>query len=116
MNRINVILICITAVVIFYILKQQKEGVDLTPYLNQIEALEKKVDSLHTENTALEKEADSLLVKMSDYDKKIQRLNYNINVIKQETKAKLDSIDKFGDDELEKFFADRYYSKTDSIN
>ena len=53
---------------------------------------------------------------MSDYDKKIQRLNYNINVIKQETKAKLDSIDKFGDDELEKFFADRYYSKTDSIN
>jgi peptidoglycan hydrolase CwlO-like protein len=116
MNRINVILICITAVAIFYILKQQQEGVDLTPYLNQIEALEKKVDSLHTKNTTLEKEADSLLVRMTNYDKKIQRLNYSINVIKKETKAKLDSIDKFGDDELERFFAERYYSKTDSIN
>jgi regulator of replication initiation timing len=116
MNRINVILICITAVAIFYILKQQQEGVDLTPYLNQIEALEKKVDSLHTENTTLEKEADSLLVRMTNYDKKIQSLNYSINVIKKETKAKLDSIDKFGDDELERFFAERYYSKTDSIN
>ena len=116
MNRINVILICITAVAIFYILKQQKEGVDISQYLNQIEALEKKVDSLHTENTALEKEADSLLVKMSDYDKKIQRLNYNINVIKKETQAKLDSVDRFGDDELERFFANRYRHDKDSIN
>ena len=116
MNRINVILICITALAIFYILKQQQEEFDLSPYLNKIEALEKKVDSLHTQNVSLQKEADSLESKMGEYDVKIKNLNYNINVIKRETKAKLDSIDKFCDDELERFFSDRYYSKTDSIN
>ena len=116
MNRVNVILICVTAIAIFFILKQQQDEFDLSPYLDQIEALEKKVDSLHTKNVALEKEADSLESKMGEYDIKIKNLNYSINVIKRETKAKLDSIDKFGDDELERFFSERYYSKTDSIN
>jgi len=116
MNRINTILICLTAVAIFFILKKQREGVDLSPYLKQIEALEKKVDSLHTQNTALQKEADSLESQMGEYDKKINSLNYTINVIKKETKAKLDSVDRFGDDELEKFFAERYRVVNDSIN
>ena len=104
------------AIAIFFILKQEPEQVDLSPYINKIEALEKKVDSLHSKNVALEKAADSLEVKISEYDIKIRNLNYNINFIKRETKAKLDSIDKFGDDELERFFSERYYSKTDSIN
>ena len=116
MNRINVILICITALAIFFILKQEPEKLDLSPYLNKIEALERKVDSLHTKNLELEKEADSLEVKMGEYDKRIKYLKYNINVIKRETKAKIDSIDKFGDDELEKFFSERYNSQSDSIN
>ena len=116
MNRINTILICITAVAIFYILKQRPEEFDLTPYTDKIEALEKKVDSLHSQNLSLQKEADSLETKMSEYDGRIRNLNYTINVIKKETKAKLDSVDKFGDDELEKFFAERYNIANDSIN
>lgn len=116
MNRINTILICITAIAIFFILKQEPQEFDLTPYTDKIEALEKKVDSLHSQNLSLQKEADSLELKMSEYDSKIRNLNYTINVIKKETKDKLDSIDKFGDDELERFFAERYYIKTDSIN
>ena len=116
MNRINTILICLTAVAIFFILKQQKEEFDISPYLDKIEALEKKVDSLHTQNYALQKEADSLELKMGEYDNKINNLNYTINVIKLETKAKLDSIDRFGDDELERFFAERYRQLNDSIN
>ena len=116
MNRINTVLICITAIAIFFILKQQQEEFDLSPYLDQIEALEKKVDSLHTQNYALQKEADSLELKMGEYDNKINNLNYTINVIKKETKAKLDSIDRFGDDELERFFAERYKQLNDTIN
>jgi len=53
---------------------------------------------------------------MGEYDNKINNLNYTINVIKKETKAKLDSIDRFGDDELERFFAERYRQLNDSIN
>lgn len=116
MNRINTILICITAIAIFYILKQEQEPFDLSPYTDKIEALEKKVDSLHSQNASLQKEADSLESKMSLYDKRIKNLNYTINVIKKETKAKLDSIDKFGDDELERFFAERYRIVNDTVN
>lgn len=116
MNRINTILICITAIAIFYILKQKQEDFDLTPYTSKIEALERKVDSLHTQNVSLQKEADSLEVKMNEYDNRIKNLNYTINVIKKETKAKLDAIDDFGDDELEQFFANRYRQYKDSIN
>ena len=116
MNRINTILICLTALAIFYILKQKQEGVDLSPYLNKIEALERKVDSLHSENLSLQKEADSLEFKMNEYDTRIRNLNYTINVIKKETKAQLDAIDEFGNDELERFFAERYRLNKDSIN
>lgn len=116
MNRINTILICLTSIAIFFILKQQRKGIDLIPYLEQIEALEKKVDSLHSQNTALQKEADSLELQMEEYDKKINSLNYTLYVIKKETQAKLDSIDKFGDDELERFFAERYHIVDDTVN
>ena len=116
MNRINTILICITAVVIFYILKQEQKEVDLSPYLDKIQLLEQKVDSLHSQNSELKVEADSLVVKIGEYDKKIKGLNWRINVIKKETQAKLDSIDKFGNDELERFFAERYGYDKDSIN
>lgn len=116
MNRVNTILICITAIAIFYILKQRPEEFDLTPYTDKIEALEKKVDSLHSQNLSLQKEADSLETKMGEYDGRIRNLNYTINVIKKETKAKLDSVDKFGDDELERFFAERYRQLNDTIN
>ena len=116
MNRVNTILICITAIAIFYILKQRPEEFDLTPYTDKIEALEKKVDSLHSQNLSLQKEADSLELKMGEYDGRIRNLNYTINVIKKETKAKLDSVDKFGDDELERFFAERYRQLNDTIN
>ena len=116
MNRINTILICITAIAIFYILRQKQEPFDLSPYTDKIEALEKKVDSLHSQNLSLQKEADSLESKMSLYDNRIKNLNYTINVIKKETKAKLDSIDKFGDDELERFFAERYRIVNDTVN
>lgn len=116
MNRVNVIIICFTTLVIFYILKMEKNEVDISPYLNKIEALEKKVDSLHTENTSLQFEADSLELRMSEYDSRIKNLNYTINVIKKETQTRLDAIDSFGDDELERFFAERYRQYKDSIN
>ena len=116
MNRINTILICITAIVIFYILKQEGKEVDLSPYLDKIEALEQKVDSLHSQNAQLKGEADSLELRLGEYDQRIKGLNWRINVIKKETQAKLDSIDKFGNDELERFFADRYGYDKDSIN
>ena len=88
---------------------------DTSEYDAKIDALEKKVDSLHQKNTFLEKEADSLEFAIEQSDKKIKQLNTRIYVIKKETRQQLDAVDLFGDDELEQFFAKRY-RQSDSIN
>jgi regulator of replication initiation timing len=115
MNRINVILICITALAVFYILQKGPE-IDIRKYETEINILQQQIQQLEGVNDSLVVESKELEIKLATYDVKLKNLNNEVNVIKRETKAKLDSIDKFGDDELERFFSDRYYSKTDSIN
>ena len=80
----------------------------IADYNAKIEALEAKVDSLHTENSELINESKLLEDKIAGYDEKIRNLNVRINVIKNETKQKVSAVDFFGDDELERFFAERY--------
>ena len=113
MNRLSVLLLCLTTLAIFFILRQDNVKVDVDAYEAQIRALEQKVDSLHAQNDSLIKEADSLVLKIDEFDNKIKNLSNSINVIKRETKQKLDAVDNLDDDELERFFSTRY---KDTIN
>ena len=116
MNRLSVLMLCLTTLAIFFILPQDNVTPDVDAYEAQIRALEQKVDSLHAQNDSLVKEADSLEIKIDEYDIKIKNLNYSINVIKKETKQKLEAVDNLDDDELERFFTNRYRQYKDSIN
>lgn len=112
--------VIIGACVIVYHFFGEKEDY-VNEYNAKIEALEAKVDSLHAENSELINESKLLEDKIAEYDVKISKLNVKINVIKNETKQKVDAVDFFGDDELEQFFANRYKhilegQHTDSIN
>jgi len=116
LNRINTIIICITALVIFYILKQEnKPDVDISQYETQINLLQIQLNELQAVNDSLTTVEKQLEEKIASYDVAIKNLKGQINVIKRETKAKLDSVDRFGDDELELFFAERYRQLYDSI-
>ena len=108
MNRINTILLCITVIIIFFILKQEDKGGDISSYETQINILQQKVVELESANDSLKAAEDELEAKIATYNSRINTLNNQINVIKRETQAKLDSVDRFGDDELEQFFAKRY--------
>jgi len=110
------IVVVVATLLIVWVLKPFKPKVDVASYESKIEALEKKVDSLHSKNTLLEVEADSLEIKLVESDKRIKKLNSRIYVIKRNTQKQLDAVDLFGDDELEKFFAKRYQQQNDSIN
>jgi septal ring factor EnvC (AmiA/AmiB activator) len=110
MNRINVILLCLTALAIFYII-DKKPTIDIAKYETQINILQQKITLLETVNDSLELESKELEKAVAAYDVKINNLNRDINVIKKETKQKLDAIDYFGDDMLEQFFAERYESR-----
>lgn len=111
------IVVAIAAVLIYKTIFSPVEiKTNVDEYLKLINKLEQKVDSLHTKNVTLELEADSLESKIVEYDKTIQKLNTRIYVIKKNTKKQLDAVDRFGDDELEKFFSNRYQQYKDSIN
>ena len=116
MNRINTILLCITVIIIFFILNQEDKGGDISSYETQINILQQKVVELESANDSLKAAEDELEAKIATYNSRINTLNNQINVIKRETQAKLDSVDKFGDDELEQFFTDWARQYKDSVN
>lgn len=95
---------------------QPEINVDVESYQLRIQMLEQRIDSIQYENSELKVEADSLSSKISEYDVKINKLNSRIYVIKKETEQKVNAVDSFGDDELERFFAERYRQYKDSIN
>lgn len=103
-------------VIVWLIWGQPKIEVDIKSYELQIQMLEKKIDSINSQNTVLKSEADSLNIRLAEYDDRINKLNTKIYVIKQETNKRLDAVDSFGDDELERFFAERYRQYKDSID
>ena len=118
MNRVSVILLCLTTLAIFYILRQKPE-IDIEKYETQINILQQQILMLESVNDSLQLESVELEKKAAAYDVMIDNLKGKINVIQEETKQKLDAIDFFGDDQLEQFFADRYKErlvKNDSIN
>ena len=116
MNRINTIIICITALAIFFILKKENTpDVDISQYETEINLLQIQLNELQAVNDSLAEVEKELESKIASYDVTIKNLKGQINVIKRETKAKLDSVDRFGDDELERFFAERYRQLYDSI-
>jgi regulator of replication initiation timing len=95
--------------------------VDIESYQTEINLLQQKIDSINIYNSELKLEADSLSTKLVEYDTRIQKLNTTITVIQNDTQKKIDSVDFFGDDELERFFAERYKYilerfNTDTIN
>ena len=95
---------------------QPKIDVDIEAYQIKIDLLEKKVDSLNTKNRLLEKESDSVLGKINFYTNRINKLNDRINVIRIETKRKIDAVNQYSTSELQQFFTDRYRLDKDSIN
>ena len=107
MNRVSVILLCLTTLVVFFILRKQPE-LDIQKYEDQIDALQSEIYLLEGVNDSLQVEAALLNDKIVEYDIKIDKLNNEIDVIQEETRKKLDSVDRYNRDQLQKFFTERY--------
>ena len=105
-----IVLICI----IVWLLYSDRERY-VEEYNAKIEALEQKVDSLHSINDELTFKIDTLNGQILSLDKEIYLKNNRINNLKYEISTKVDAVDDFNDDELERFFTERYRSIIDSI-
>ena len=67
-------------------------------------------------NDSLELIEQELEIKISSYDKTINNLNRQLDVIKIETEAKLKAVNNLDASELEWFFTNRYRYSQDTIN
>ena len=105
-----IVLICI----IVWLLYTDRERY-VEEYNAKIEALEQKVDSLHGINDELTFKIDTLNTQIKGLDKEISLKNSRINNLKYEISTKVDAVDNFNDDELERFFTERYRELLDSI-
>ena len=108
------ILVIVGACVLVFHVFNDKEDY-ISKYNAKIEALEKKVDSLHSENDELTFKIDTLNGQISKLDKQIDLKDSRINNLKYEINTKVNAVDDFNDSELEKFFTDRYRHYFDSI-
>lgn len=109
MKTKHVLILGLAGVAIFYLLQQVKEF-DISSYLDKIDALEQKVDSLHSENETLSIEVGRMEDQLSKYDKEVDSLENRIVIIKKRTDEKLRSIDTLSINQLQRFFTDRYNS------
>lgn len=92
---------------------------DKESYVNEynakITALEQKVDSLHHINDELTFKIDTLNIQIGKLDQQLDLKDNKINNLRYEISTKVDAVDSFNDDELEKFFTERYRQYIDSI-
>ena len=73
-NIVNIVLSVLLIVLVIYVF-QPSDLSYIKEYELKIENLEKKVDSLHSDNLLLEQQADSLEFKITEYDIKIKKTN-----------------------------------------
>tara|TARA_B110000858_G_scaffold53207_1_gene61743 strand:+ start:749 stop:1132 length:384 start_codon:yes stop_codon:yes gene_type:complete len=84
-------------------------------YNDKITALEQKVDSLHHINDELSFKIDTLNVQIGKLDQQLDLKDNKINNLRYEISTKVDAVDSFNDDELGRFFTERYRQHIDSI-
>lgn len=85
-------------------------------YESKIEELQVSIDSLYEVNDSLEVKMDSLIVEIEVSDKRIVELNLNLDEIKIKNNQIASTVNSFSDDELQKFFTERYGYLKDTID
>ena len=107
MNRASIILLCITTLAVFFMLKERPK-LDIQKYEDQINFLQSEINSLEQANDSLMIEEALLNEKITEYDNTIDELNHEMNEIQNETQKKLDSINFYSKLDIQKFFSNRY--------
>jgi len=102
---------------VYYLINMYSSNEDkyINEYNNKIEALESKINSLHSINEELTLEIDTLNFQINKLDQEISKQDIKIVTLKRQTNEKVNNVDSFGDDELEQFFTERYRQYLDSI-
>lgn len=106
-------ILVLIGIIIWLLFNNKEDYVD--DYNSKIEALEAKVDSLHSINDNLTHKIDTLNVQINSLDKEIVNQDNLIKNLRIKTNEKVKAVDNFNNDELYQFFTERYRQYLDSI-
>tara|TARA_Y100001973_G_scaffold102629_1_gene168090 strand:- start:453 stop:836 length:384 start_codon:yes stop_codon:yes gene_type:complete len=101
------------SIIIWFLFNSNDDYVD--NYQSQINALNSKIDSLHSINDNLTYKIDTLNDQISSLDSEIDNQDNLIKNLRIKSNEKVRAVDNFNNDELYQFFAERYRQHLDSI-
>ena len=104
---INVVLFFI-AIGIIYVLFVPEDKSYINEYNLKMKSLETKIDSLHHVNGDLVVEIKTLNTQIIVLDQEISKQDIKIVTLKNQTNEKVNNVDLYKYDELERFFTERY--------
>ena len=107
--------IVLLLIIIWLIYKNNDKQDYVESYQEQINALNSKIDSLHSINDDLTYKIDTLNTQIITLDKEINVQDNRIQTLKWKINEKVTAVDNFNNDELYKFFSERYRQYIDSI-
>lgn len=112
----NVLLFVIITLLLYNIVNTKDIKTNIAEFEQKIDSIQKEMDSITELNKELDNKINSLHSEIELIDGDINRVQNNITTIKNNTNEKVRSIDIFGDNELELFFAEWARQHKDSIN
>jgi len=107
-NKNDVLLVIIIVLGAYSVLQMKGIKTDVAGYNAKIDAIQLEIDSVQVENQKLVEEIKTIDNEIDNIDGDINNVTKNITIIKNQTNAKIDSVNNFSFSDLEKFFADRY--------
>ena len=113
-RNIYIAIILIVIAWVFYLSTSNQPDYSVK-YVDKIKTLNLKVDSLDNINRGLTLKVDSLNKQVTIINHQIDLKDSKIKTLKNRTNTKVKAVDFFNDDELTKFFTDRYRHYLDSI-
>lgn len=106
----------LAALMVYNIFINNKIKTNIEEYEGKITNLQTKVDSVNTLNKKLDSKINNLHSQIEIIDSDINNVQSNIRTIKNKTNEKINTVDNFTYNELEKFFTERYEKRLDSTS
>ncbi len=107
-NNQNILLVIIIILAVYNIFNIRRIKTDVRGYKENIENIQKNIDSSKTVNTKIGVKIDSVKQKVVTIDREIHHIDKTITIVKEKTNEKTNSINKLSNPELEHFFTNRY--------
>lgn len=112
----TLVLWILAAILVYSVFLENSIKTDIEKYKSSIERLDIDIDSINRKNQILNSNIEQFYNEMVKIDSNISKVQANVKSIKKQTNEKINSVDTFSYSELERFFSDRYGSKTSTTD